>query len=212
MSEVRRCPWATTDPLYLAYHDTEWGVPQHEDQRLFEMLLLEGAQAGLSWLTILRKRDAYRRAFDDFDPARVARYRDARVLRLLADEGIVRNRLKIAGAIRNAKALLEVQAEFGTFDRYVWQFTGDRPKQNTWTSMAQVPARTVESDAMSRDLKRRGFTFAGSTICYAFMQATGMVNDHVTSCFRHRELARGASSATRSGAGRPARPRQRSGG
>jgi DNA-3-methyladenine glycosylase I len=182
------------------------------DQRLFEMLVLEGAQAGLSWLTILRKRDAYRRAFDDFDPVRVARYRDARVLRLLADEGIVRNRLKIAGAIRNAKAFLQVRAEFGTFDRYVWQFTGHGPKQNVWTSLAQVPARTQESDAMSRDLKRRGFTFAGSTICYAFMQATGMVNDHVTSCFRHRELARGASFATRSGAGRPARLRQRSGG
>jgi DNA-3-methyladenine glycosylase I len=183
-----RCAWATTDPLYIAYHDAEWGVPQHDDTRLFEMLLLEGAQAGLSWLTILRKRDAYRRAFDDFDAARIARYRDARVSRLLADDGIVRNRLKILAAVQNARAFLAVTREFRTFDRYIWQFTADRPKVNAWTSIADVPAQTDESDAMSRDLKRRGFTFVGSTICYAFMQATGMVNDHLVSCFRYGEL------------------------
>lgn len=183
-----RCPWATKDSLYAAYHDGEWGVPQHDDTRLFEMLVLEGAQAGLSWLTILRKRDAYRRAFDGFDAARIARYRDARVSRLLADDGIVRNRLKILGAIRNARAFLAVKGEFGTFDRYIWQFTGHRPKVNAWTAIARVPARTDESDEMSRDLKRRGFTFVGSTICYAFMQATGMVNDHLVSCFRYREV------------------------
>jgi DNA-3-methyladenine glycosylase I len=194
---VTRCPWATRDPTYVAYHDVEWGVPLHDDERLFEMLVLEGAQAGLSWLTILRKRDAYRRAFDGFDAARVARYRDGRVSKLLADAGIVRNRLKILGAIRNARAFLAVQEEFGTFDEYIWQFTRQEPIVNAWTSIANVPARTTESDAMSRDLKRRGFTFVGSTICYAFMQATGMVNDHLVSCFRYRELAGGGRSRRR---------------
>ena len=191
MTEVIRCSWATDDPLSLDYHDTEWGAPAHDDRKLFEMLLLEGAQAGLSWLTILRKREAYRRAFDGFDPGRVARYREARVARLLANSGIVRNRLKILAAIRNAQAFLQVQEEFGTFDRYIWRFTGDRPQINARTAAGKVPAKTPESDAMSRDLRRRGFGFVGSTICYAFMQATGMVNDHLVSCFRYRELGGG---------------------
>jgi DNA-3-methyladenine glycosylase I len=186
---VTRCSWAGSDPLYLAYHDEEWGVPLRDDRRLFEMLVLEGAQAGLSWLTILRKRDAYRRAFARFDPRRVSRFGEADVLRLLADAGIVRNRLKIAAAIRNAQACLAVQKEFGSLDAYLWQLVGGKPLQNTWRRQADVPARTVVSDAMSRDLKQRGFTFVGSTICYAFMQATGMVNDHLVGCFRHRDLA-----------------------
>lgn len=183
-----RCAWAGSDPLYLEYHDTEWGVPQHADSRLFEMLILEGAQAGLSWITILRKRAAYRRAFDRFDPKKVAGYDATRVRRLLEDPGIVRNRLKVEGAVRNARAFLDLQREFGSFDAYIWQFSGGRPKQNAWRSQAQVPASTTESDAMSRDLKKRGFTFVGSTICYAFMQATGMVNDHVVGCFRWKEV------------------------
>ncbi len=186
MTTRSRCPWAGSDPLYLSYHDEEWGVPRHDDRTLFEMLVLEGAQAGLSWITILRKRDAYRRAFDGFDAARIARYRDARVARLLADPGIVRNRLKIEGTVKNARAFLAAQAEFGTFDRYIWQFVGGRPRQNAWDGSSQVPPATPESDAMSRDLKRRGFTFVGSTICYAFMQAVGMVNDHLVTCFRYR--------------------------
>jgi DNA-3-methyladenine glycosylase I len=190
MTTPTRCAWAGTDLLHVAYHDEEWGVPEHDDRKLFEMLILEGAQAGLSWSTILRKREAYRRAFDNFDAARISRYADARVAKLLADPGIVRNRLKVAGAIRNAKAFLAVQAEFGSFDRYIWQFVGGRPRQNAWASLKDVPASTPESDAMSRDLKRRGFTFVGSTICYAFMQAVGMVNDHVVRCFRHRQVAR----------------------
>jgi DNA-3-methyladenine glycosylase I len=179
-----RCAWAGSDPLYVAYHDKEWGTPLHDDLRLFEMLILEGAQAGLSWITILRKREAYRRAFDGFDPRRVARYTPARVRRLLVNPGIVRNRLKVEGAVRNARAFLAVQDEHGSFDRYVWQFVGGHPKRNGWRSVADIPARTPESDALSRDLKRRGFTFVGSTICYAFMQATGMANDHVRGCFR----------------------------
>ncbi len=186
MMTPSRCAWAGQDPLYISYHDDEWGVPRHDDRMLFEMLTLEGAQAGLSWITILRKREAYRRAFDDFDAARIARYTDARVARLLANEGIVRNRLKIEATIKNAKAFLAVQREFGTFDRYIWQFVGGHPRQNAWARLEHVPASTAESDAMSRDLKRRGFTFVGSTICYAFMQAVGMVNDHVVSCFRYR--------------------------
>jgi DNA-3-methyladenine glycosylase I len=180
-----RCAWAGSDPLYVLYHDEEWGVPLHDDRRLFEMLILEGAQAGLSWITILRKREAYRRAFDGFDPSRVARYTPARVRRLLADPGIVRNRLKVEGAVRNAQAFLAVQDEFGSFDQYVWQFVGGKPKKNGWRNPADVPAHTPASDALSRDLKRRGFTFVGSTICYAFMQATGMVDDHVLGCFRY---------------------------
>ena len=184
-----RCAWAGSDPLYVAYHDDEWGVPLHDDQRLFEMLILEGAQAGLSWITILRKRDAYRKAFDGFDARKVARYRPERIERLMKNEGIVRNRLKIEAAVRNASAFLEVQREFGTFDRYIWQFVGGAPKQNAARTLKDLPARTAESDSMSRDLKKRGFTFVGSTICYAFMQATGMVNDHVVDCFRYREVS-----------------------
>jgi DNA-3-methyladenine glycosylase I len=183
-----RCAWAGSDPLYIEYHDTEWGVPLHDDRRLFEMLVLEGAQAGLSWITILRKRSAYRKAFDDFDPRKVARYRQTRIERLLANDGIVRNRLKIEGTVRNAAAFLEVQREFGTFDAYVWRFVGGSPLQNARRSMKDVPATTPVSDAMSKDLKKRGFTFVGSTICYAFMQATGMVNDHVVDCFRYRAV------------------------
>jgi DNA-3-methyladenine glycosylase I len=186
---MKRCDWAGTDELYVAYHDREWGVPLHDDRRLFELLVLEGAQAGLSWITILRKREAYRRAFDGFDPRKVARYDARRVKRLLEDPGIVRNRLKVEGAVRGARAFLDVQREFGSFDDYIWQFVGGTPKRNRWQSMKEVPALTAESDAMSRDLKKRGFTFVGSTICYAFMQATGMVNDHVVECFRYREIS-----------------------
>ena len=184
-----RCPWPTTE-RYIAYHDQEWGVPLHDDRRLFEFLVLEGAQAGLSWLTILNKRENYRRAFDGFDPGKVARYGARKVAALLADPGIVRNRLKIASAIRNARAFLAVQRGFGSFDRYIWQFTGGRPIQNAWRSIKQVPARTPESDAMSRDLRERGFKFVGSTICYAHMQATSMVNDHLVTCPRHAACAR----------------------
>jgi DNA-3-methyladenine glycosylase I len=182
-----RCPWPV-DELYQTYHDTEWGVPLHDEQKLFEFLVLEGAQAGLSWHIILKKRQNYRAAFDQFDPAKVARYGEAKIAKLLANPGIVRNRLKIASAVANAKCFLAVQEEFGGFDRYIWRFVEGRPIVNHWRSMKEVPARTAESDAMSRDLKERGFKFVGSTICYAHMQATGMVNDHLTSCFRHREL------------------------
>jgi DNA-3-methyladenine glycosylase I len=182
-----RCPWARGD-LYVAYHDTEWGVPVHDDRVWFEFLLLEGAQAGLSWSTILNKRENYRAAFDNFDPARVARYRDRKLRALLANPGIVRNRLKVASAVGNAKAFLDVQREFGSFDAYIWQFTGGQPLQNSWPTIKDVPARTPESDRMSKDLLKRGFKFVGSTICYAFMQATGMVNDHTVDCFRYREL------------------------
>jgi len=182
-----RCGWAQND-LAIAYHDREWGVPQHKDRVLFEFLLLEGAQAGLSWDTILRKRENYRAAFDGFDPGKVSRY-DARKIRLLMNnEGIVRNRLKILSAVKNAKAFLQVQRDFGSFDRYVWQFVGGKPLLNARRSLKQLPAKTGESDAMSKDLKKRGFTFVGSTICYAFMQAVGMVNDHVVTCFRYREV------------------------
>ena len=184
-----RCPWAKGE-LYAAYHDQEWGVPLHDDRALFELLILEGAQAGLSWSTILNKRENYRRAFDGFDPRRVARYSEARIARLLADPGIVRNRLKIAGAVASAGAFLEVAREFGTFDSYIWRFVNGRPMQNAWKTLAEVPARTPESDAMSKDLARRGFKFVGSTICYAYMQAAGLVNDHLTTCFRHRAVAR----------------------
>lgn len=186
-----RCAWPGADPLYVAYHDEEWGVPIHDDRRLFEFLILEGAQAGLSWLTILRKRQAYRRAFDDFDPAAVAAYDEARVAALLADPGIVRNRLKINAAVRNARAFLAVQTEFGRFDAYVWSFVGGRPIVNQWQSPRQIPAQTAESRALSADLKRRGFTFVGPTIVYAFMQAVGMVNDHLVGCFRYKEVAGG---------------------
>jgi DNA-3-methyladenine glycosylase I len=182
-----RCPWAKTE-LYVQYHDTEWGVPVHEDQLLYEFLILEGAQAGLSWETILKKRENYRRAFDNFDPAIVAGYGQNKRKRLLADAGIVRNRLKIGASVQNAKAFLAVQDNVGTFDEYIWGFVGNEPKHNAWRSIKEVPAKSPESDAMSKDLKRRGFTFVGSTICYAFMQAVGMVNDHLVDCFRHAEL------------------------
>lgn len=181
-----RCRWAMGE-LNEAYHDQEWGVPVHEDRRLFEFLILEGVQAGLSWITILKKRAAYRKAFDRFDPRKVARYDDAKVAALLADEGIVRNRLKIAAAITNAQAFLAVQKEFGSFDRYIWQFVDGKPVVNHRRAADPIPARTAQSDAMSKDLTRRGFKFVGSTICYAFMQAVGMVNDHDIECFRHAE-------------------------
>lgn len=183
-----RCGWCGTDPLYTAYHDEEWGVPVHDDRHLFEMLVLEGAQAGLSWLTILRKREAYRRAFANFDVETVAAWSEPEVQRLLADGGIVRNRLKIESAIRNARGVLKIREEFGSLDAYLWGFVDHRPRQNAWRTLAEVPPRTEQSDAMGRDLKRRGFNFVGSTICYAFMQAVGMVNDHLTSCYRHGEI------------------------
>ena len=184
-----RCSWAQT-PLGIAYHDTEWGVPVHDDRILFEFLTLEGAQAGLSWETILKKREAYREAFMGFDPARVARFTPARVERLLQNPGIVRNRLKIESTVRNAKAFLAIQREFGSFDAYVWGFVGGAPRVNRRRSLADIPARTPESDALSRDLSRRGFKFVGSTICYAFMQAVGLVDDHTIDCFRHRKKRR----------------------
>jgi DNA-3-methyladenine glycosylase I len=185
-----RCSWPASDPLMLRYHDEEWGVPVHEDRKHFEFLVLESAQAGLSWLTILRKREGYREAFADFDPRRVARFDARRIKRLLGNPGIVRNRLKIKATVANARAFLAIQKEFGSFDRYVWRFVGGRPKVNRWTRIAQIPARTKESDALSKDLKSRGFHFVGSTIVYAHMQAVGMVNDHLVSCYRHRELRR----------------------
>ena len=185
---VVRCKWAGND-LMIRYHDREWGVPQHLDRVLFEFLILEGAQAGLSWDTILRKRENYRAAFDGFDPKKISKYDFRKTQRLLRDEGIIRNRLKVASAIQNAKAFLAVQEEFGAFDPYIWQFTGGRPRVNAWQSGQHLPASTPESDAMSKDLKKRGFNFVGSTICYASMQATGMVNDHALDCFRYRELA-----------------------
>lgn len=187
-----RCPWSGTDPVYVTYHDEEWGVPLHDDRRLFEMLVLEGAQAGLSWLTILKRREGYRRAFDRFDPRKVARYGADDVARLLADDGVIRNRLKIRSAVTNARAFLKVQEDFGSFDRYVWRFVDGRPVQNAWATLEELPARTALSDAMSKDLKARGFSFVGSTICYAHMQATGMVNDHLVDCFRHRAVQRPA--------------------
>lgn len=186
----RRCPWCEVNALEVAYHDREWGVPLHDDRRLFEFLILEGAQAGLAWDTILKKRENYRRAFAGFDAAKVARFGVRQVRALMSNPGIVRNRLKIAATISNAKAFLAVQREFGSFDRYVWRFVGGRPRQNRRRAMKQVPAFTPESDAMSKDLKKRGFRFVGSTICYAFMQAVGMVNDHLVNCFRHRQLSR----------------------
>jgi DNA-3-methyladenine glycosylase I len=184
---MKRCHWATND-LSIRYHDEEWGVPVQDDDRWFEFLVLEGAQAGLSWDTILKKRERYRMVFDHFDPAAVARYDARKVAALLADPGIVRNRLKVASAVQNAQAFLKVQGEFGSFDTYIWRFVEGRPRRNAWRSLREVPARTDQSDAMSRDLKRRGFNFVGSTICYAFMQATGMVNDHLVDCYRHAQI------------------------
>lgn len=188
MDKRRRCEWASPDPLYVRYHDTEWGVPVHDDRKLFEFLVLEGAQAGLSWFTVLKKRENYKWAFDCFDPLKVSRYGKSKVSELLNDSGIIRNRLKIEAAIDNAGAFLGVQKEFGSFDSYIWQFTGGKTIRNRWTSIEQVPASTRVSDAMSKDLKARGFRFVGTTICYSHMQATGMVNDHITSCFRYNEL------------------------
>jgi len=186
----RRCTWAS-DELSIVYHDTEWGVPLHDDRALFELLILEGAQAGLSWITILKKRAAYRAAFDGFDARKVARYDEAKIARLLADQGIVRNRLKIRAAVQNAQSFLAVQKEFGTFDAYVWQFVGGKPRRNRLRRHEELPARTEQSDALSKDLAKRGFKFTGSTICYAFMQATGMVNDHLMTCFRYKDVSLG---------------------
>jgi DNA-3-methyladenine glycosylase I len=188
MPERTRCGWSTTDPLYIDYHDTEWGVPLHDDRKLFEFLVLEGAQAGLSWLTILKRRPGYRKAFDRFDPRKVARYGPAEVRRLLADRGIIRNRLKVLSAVNNARAFMNVQDEFGSFDRYIWKFVGGKPIVNRFRSLSEIPAKTPLAERLSRDLRARGFTFVGPTIVYAHMQATGMVNDHLVGCFRHGEL------------------------
>ena len=186
MGKPIRCWWAGDDPLYVAYHDEEWGVPVHDDRRLFEMLILEGAQAGLSWITILRRREGYRRAFDGFDPERIARYTERKKAALLQDEGIIRNRAKIDAAVRNAQAFLEIES----FDRFLWDFVGGKPKQNRFKERGEILPETPESQAMSKELKRRGFRFVGPTICYAFMQAVGMVNDHLVGCFRYREIGR----------------------
>ena len=185
---MKRCDWANRSELEQSYHDHEWGVEIHDDRTLFEFLVLEGAQAGLSWSTILRKREGYRRAFDNFDARKISQYSESTVSRLLANPGIIRNRLKINAAITNARAFLQVQKEFGSFDRYIWQFVNGRPIRNSWRTMTDIPASTPESEDMSKDLKKRGFKFVGPTICYAFMQAVGMVNDHVVDCFRHKEL------------------------
>ena len=186
---MKRCTWATNE-LLTQYHDEEWGVPVHDDRLLFEFLILEGAQAGLSWHTVLQKREAYRRAFDQFVAIKVARYNQRRIQQLLTNQGIIRNRLKIAAAIQNAQAFLDIQKELKSFDQYIWQFVGGTPIRNEWKNLKSIPCQTSESDAMSKDLKRRGFSFVGSTICYAFMQATGMVNDHTTDCFRFRQLGK----------------------
>jgi DNA-3-methyladenine glycosylase I len=185
---LQRCGWVTDDPLYLAYHDHEWGVPVHDDRRLFEMLVLEGAQAGLSWITILKRREGYRRAFSGFDPARVARFGERETAALLADPGIIRNRAKVAAAIGNARAVLAVQEETGSLDRLLWSFVGGKPIKNRRKALGELPAETAESKAMSQELKRRGFAFVGPTVCYAFMQACGLVNDHLTGCFRYRQV------------------------
>jgi len=186
----KRCDWGELDDMYLAYHDEEWGIPSHDDRYLFEMLVLEGAQAGLSWSTILRKRNGYRKAFAGFDPSKVARFDGRTVGRLLRDPGIVRNRLKVESAVANAGATLAVQEEYGSLDTYLWSFIGGRPKRNRWRTIREIPAETEESRTMSRDLKRRGFRFVGPTVCYAFMQAAGLVNDHIVSCFRYSEIGR----------------------
>jgi len=185
---VKRCSWPADDPLMIAYHDREWGMPLHDDRKLFEFIVLDGAQAGLSWSTVLRKRENYRKAFQGFDPAVVARYTEKDVQRLLKDVGIIRNRLKIESAITNAKMFLDIQKEFASFDAYIWQFVDNKPIQHAFRRLAQIPATSNESDAMSKDLKKRGFKFVGSTICYAFMQAAGLVNDHLVDCFRYREV------------------------
>jgi DNA-3-methyladenine glycosylase I len=190
MKQDERCPWPGDLPLMIEYHDTEWGEPLHDDRRHFEFLVLDAAQAGLSWRTVLLKRENYRKAFDGFDPNKVARYSDKRVEKLLQDPGIIRNRLKVQSAVANAKAFLKVQDEFGSFDQFIWQFVEGRPRVNQFTKTSEVPARSPDSDAMSKDLKARGFKFVGSTICYAYMQAAGMVNDHLVTCFRHGQLKR----------------------
>lgn len=183
-----RCVWCLSEEIYVRYHDEEWGVPEHDDQRLFAKLILDGAQAGLSWITILKKRDNYYRAFDGLDPAKMARYTDEKIAALLKDPGIVRNRLKINAAVTNARAFLKLREDLGSFDKFLWQFTGGKTKRNAWKSLSQLPARTPESDAMSKALQQRGFKFVGSTICYAFMQAVGMVNDHRVDCFRYKQV------------------------
>jgi DNA-3-methyladenine glycosylase I len=188
MENIQRCAWSTSNPLYITYHDQEWGVPVHDDRLLFEFLILEGAQAGLSWITILRKRENYRQAFDRFDPQKIARYGDEKIAELLNNAGIIRNRAKINAAIGNARAFLAVQEEFGSFDAYIWRFVGGKPIDNAWTEMSQIPAKSAEAEALSKDLKRRGFKFIGPTICYAHMQATGMVNDHTVDCFRYEQV------------------------
>ena len=185
---LNRCEWAGSEELYIAYHDQEWGVPLHDDQRLFEMLILEGAQAGLSWSTILKKRENYRAAFDGFDPQKIAAYTEADLERLLKNPGIVRNRLKVQSAVKNARGVLEIQEQFGSFDAFLWGYVDGQPIQNAWRQLGEIPAKTELSDRLSKDLKKRGFSFVGSTICYAFMQAVGMVNDHVVDCFRYGEV------------------------
>jgi DNA-3-methyladenine glycosylase I len=187
----RRCAWVVDDPLYLAYHDTEWGVPVYDERKLFEFLILEGAQAGLSWITVLRKRSNYDQVFNGFDPSAIAAYDQKKITELLNDPGIIRNRLKVESAVINARAFLKVKEEYGDFTSYIWQFVGGKPKLNRWRNLGEIPAATLESDSMSRDLKRRNFKFVGSTICYAFMQAVGMVNDHTTDCFRYSEISGG---------------------
>jgi DNA-3-methyladenine glycosylase I len=186
---MKRCQWSTSDPLYIRYHDEEWGVPLHDDRLIFEFLILEGAQAGLSWLTILKRREHYRHAFDQFDPERVALYDEQKIAQLLSNAGIIRNRRKVESAVTNARAFLEVQREFGSFDNYIWGFVGGKPIINAWQNVEDIPAQTDESVAMSKDLVRRGFKFVGPTICYAHMQATGMVNDHLVDCFRYNQLS-----------------------
>jgi DNA-3-methyladenine glycosylase I len=190
MDEKNTCSWPGNDSLMIAYHDDEWGVPLHDDRKLFEFMVLDAFQAGLSWAIVLKKREGFRKALDQFDFKKIARYREGKIRRLLKDEGIIRNQMKIRATVNNARRFMEVQKEFGTFDKYIWQFTGDRPLLNKWKSLSQIPARSIESDAMSADLKRRGFKFVGSTICYAFMQAAGMVNDHLVDCCRYKELKR----------------------
>jgi DNA-3-methyladenine glycosylase I len=189
MNSNHRCPWPSDNKLMIAYHDTEWGVPLHDDQKLFEFMVLDCFQAGLSWSTVLNKRENFRKAFGEFDPAKIARFDKRKYDHLMNDAGIIRNKLKITATINNARAFLKIQKEFGSFDKYIWQFVGGSPKINKWRTIKQLPAKTAESDAMSKDLKSRGFNFVGSTICYAFIQAAGMVNDHMIDCFRHKELS-----------------------
>jgi len=190
MDNKKRCVWLTEDAVYITYHDSEWGVPVHDDRKLFEMLLLEGAQAGLSWLTVLKRRESYREAYDGFDPVKIAQWDQKKIGSLLKDPGIIRNRLKVKAAAINARSYLKVTEEFGSFNSFIWSFVGGMPIQNSWKSLHEIPATTAESDKMSKELKKRGFTFTGSTICYAFMQAVGMVNDHTTDCFRYKEVGK----------------------